>query len=68
MYHTMKAIALSGSEPDSQKLTFDYLKGHLYYSHPPGAYSMEPKNVTYRLQRCDKKGNERIPSREHKNS
>ena len=30
MYHTMKATALSGSEPDSQKLTFDYLKGNTF--------------------------------------
>ena len=56
--------ALSGYEPDFQKMTFD----DLYYSQPPGAYSMEPKNVTYRLQRCDKKGNERMLSQEHKNN
>ena len=34
----------------------------------PGTYSLQRKNVTYRLKRCDKKGNERIPFREHNNS
>ena len=48
-YHEINSYtveALSGSEPDCRKLR-TILRVTYLLSQPPGAYSMEPKNVTY---------------------